>query len=173
MAEMAGVLSCLPDSIQLNENDRHLSFLPLAHIFEQLVMCAMMGVGASVGFYRGDILKLLDDVAESRPTIFPAVPRLLNRIHSKILTTIDEAGGLKKFLFYKALSAKRELLSQGICTKGTIWDRLVFKKVQSRLGGRVKLLISGAAPIAPEVLEFFRAAFVSAHYVSHSIHYYC
>jgi long-chain acyl-CoA synthetase len=156
---MAGVLSTLPDKLQLNESERHLSFLPLAHIFEQLVMCAIVSVGGAIAFYRGDILKLLEDVGEAKPTIFPAVPRLLNRIHSKILGTINEAGGVKKALFYRALQAKQQLLREGVCTKDSIWDRLVFRKVQARLGGRVKLFLSGAAPISPEVLDFFRAAF--------------
>lgn len=59
ISDVAGVLLTLPKNLQLSSDDVHLSFLPLAHIFEQLIMAAMMGLGSSVGFFRGDILKLV------------------------------------------------------------------------------------------------------------------
>lgn len=84
VAEAAGVFSTFPEDLVLDENELHLSFLPLAHIFEQLIAVAILTVGGAVAFYRGDVLKLLDDLQFSKPTVFPAVPRLLNRVHDKI-----------------------------------------------------------------------------------------
>ena len=156
IAEAAGVLQTLPKGFELTENEIHLSFLPLAHIFEQLVMAALLGLGAQVGFYRGDVLKLvslsmirkkeftthpapipqLDDVALLQPTIFPAVPRLLNRIYDKIMATVGDAPVHRRFLFNKALQYKKSLLRRGYIRNDTFWDKLVFGKIRARLGGR-------------------------------------
>ncbi len=63
--------------------DRHISYLPLAHIYERNTLTTAIRGGVSVGFYRGNILELLDDVAELKPTVFTSVPRLYNRIYDK------------------------------------------------------------------------------------------
>ena len=63
--------------------DRHISYLPLAHIYERIMAVTAIHCGCSIGFYRGDVLQLLDDVAELQPTIFLSVPRLYNRIYDK------------------------------------------------------------------------------------------
>ena len=159
VADAAGVLRMLPDHMILNHTDVHLSFLPLAHIFEMLVQTALLGVGASIAFYRGDVLKLLEDVAVARPTVFPVVPRLLNKVHSKILQTVASSSPIRRNLFHFALNQKKRLLRQGVLRNDTIWDKLVFDKVRARLGGRVRMMVTGAAPISYEVLDFVRAAF--------------
>ena len=159
IADVAGVFSTFPAKFRVTNSDTHISFLPLAHVFEQAVMVGLLTAGARIGFYRGDVLKLLEDVALLKPTVFVAVPRLLNRIYSKILATVKEGSALRQFLFNSAIERKRALLRQGIVTRETMWDRVVLKKVQARLGGRVRLIITGAAPIAAEVLDFMRAAF--------------
>ncbi|KAI3644926.1 hypothetical protein MP228_011090 [Amoeboaphelidium protococcarum] len=159
VAEAAGVFSTFPEDLVLDENELHLSFLPLAHIFEQLIAVAILTVGGAVAFYRGDVLKLLDDLQFSKPTVFPAVPRLLNRVHDKIWQTVNEASAVRRFIFKFALEQKRKLLRRGIVTKDSFWDKLVFNKIQARLGGRVKLMVSGAAPISHETIEFFRIVF--------------
>ncbi len=66
--------------------DRHISYLPLAHIYERNTLTTAIRGGVSVGFYRGNILELLDDVAELKPTVFTSVPRLYNRIYDKAST---------------------------------------------------------------------------------------
>ena len=71
--------------LNISAADVHLSYLPMAHVFEQLVSNALAMVGASIGFYQGDTLKILDDIGALRPTIFPSVPRLFNRIYDKIM----------------------------------------------------------------------------------------
>lgn len=65
-------------------NDRHLSYLPLAHIFERIVMAQMYMTGGSIAFFRGDPLLLIEDIQACRPTILPAAPRVLNKIHDKV-----------------------------------------------------------------------------------------
>jgi long-chain acyl-CoA synthetase len=159
MCDIFGVFDILPDGHKLSQKDLHLSFLPLAHIFEQLIANALLMVGAQIAFYRGDVSKLLEDVVEAKPTIFPAVPRLLNRIYSKINSTVNGSSFMKRRLFNWGLNAKKKLVRKGIVTNDSFWDKLIFKRVQGNLGGRVRLMITGAAPISSEVLDFFRCAF--------------
>ena len=65
-------------------NDRHLSYLPLPHIFERVTMAGMYSAGASIAFFRGDPTLLIEDLQACRPTFFPAAPRVLNKIHDKV-----------------------------------------------------------------------------------------
>ncbi|KAK2721292.1 long-chain-fatty-acid--CoA ligase 1-like [Artemia franciscana] len=149
-------------SLQLGDHkprssDVMLSFLPLAHMLERTCHVVVYMQGGSIGFYSGDIRNLMEDFKALRPTITPAVPRLLNRIHDKVLSTVN--GSLsKKYLFDMALSSKQRDLEKGIISRSTIWDRLVFKKVQESMGGRIRLLVVGSAPLAGNVLTFIRCA---------------
>ncbi|XP_002965142.2 long chain acyl-CoA synthetase 6, peroxisomal [Selaginella moellendorffii] len=148
--------ACL--TIKLYPSDVHISYLPLAHIYERTNIIAMAHYGASLGFYQGDILKLMDDLELLRPTVFASVPRLYNRIYDRIVTTVQSSGGLREKLFNVAFNAKRQALEKDK-TPSPIWDRLVFNKIKARLGGRVRLILSGASPISPEVLDFLRICF--------------
>ena len=156
----------------------HLSYLPLAHIYERVVLYTCLHMGSAIGFFRGDVLGLLDDMAVLRPTIFVSVPRLLNRIHDKVLAGVREGSFLKRALFAQAYEAKKRAMAEGRPVSA-FWDRLgarrcgsrgtrgrdsdapapVFSKLRDKLGGRVRLISSGSAPIAPEVLEFLRVCF--------------
>jgi long-chain acyl-CoA synthetase len=136
--------------------DRHLSYLPLAHMFERCVWYAMVYLGCQVGYYRGQIPLLFEDIAVLRPTVFPSVPRLLSRLHDKIVAGVDAQGGIKKKLFNYALEQKRKLLRQGVLRNDTFWDKLVFKKIQAKVGGQLKLIVTGAAPIDYKIIEFLR-----------------
>ena len=74
------------DGMKMVLNDRHLSYLPLAHIFERIFMSQVLCAGASVAFYRGDPLMLIEDLQACRPTIMPVVPRVLNKVYDKVRT---------------------------------------------------------------------------------------
>ncbi|OQR89411.1 Long-chain-fatty-acid--CoA ligase [Achlya hypogyna] len=133
-----------------------LSFLPLAHIGEQGCHSIMIAKGGAIGFYQGSPLRLLDDLQALRPTILIGVPRLYNRIYDKVMEAALGAGGVKSWLFQTALDAKLTNLRQGYLTHG-IYDRLVFAKLKAKLGlDRCAFMLTGAAPLAPEVLSFFR-----------------
>ena len=138
--------------------DSYLSYLPLAHVFERCVVTALVYNGAQIGFYQGDTLKLLDDVAELKPTIFASVPRLYNRIYDKVMAGVNTAGFIKSWLFNTAFSSKKSNLENGVVSH-FLWDWLVFGKVRAKLGGRVELMMSGAAPISPDVMDFLRICF--------------
>ncbi|KAJ3262091.1 Long chain acyl-CoA synthetase 7 peroxisomal [Boothiomyces macroporosus] len=161
------ILSFLTGYLEMNKsnhirkfhnNDLHISYLPLAHIFERVVITTLIYVGASVGFYQGDTAKLLDDVEVLKPTIFVSVPRLYNKIYDKVMAGVKASGPVKSVLFKTALATKKKNLAKGIFTHN-IWDKLVFDKIKSKLGGRVNLMITGAAPISAEVVEFLQCAF--------------
>lgn len=91
--------SAYPGAYKISKEDSHISYLPLAHVFERAVFNLLIGVGGRVGFYQGDTLKLLEDVAELCPTIFVSVPRLFNRIFDKVWANVKTKGGLAETLF--------------------------------------------------------------------------
>jgi len=138
--------------------DTHISYLPLAHIYERLAMVSNLHRGVRVGFFRGDMLLLLEDIAELRPTVFSSVPRLYNRIYDAVLQQVREGGALKQRLFAMALASNRTAYKANR-RPNPLWERLVFKKIKDKLGGRVRIMTTGASPISDEVLDFLRAAF--------------
>lgn len=146
----------------ITPEDCLISYLPLAHSYERLAehMCFVNGV--RVGFFRGDIKLLLEDIQELKPTIFPSVPRLLGRIYDKVMAQVSQSK-IKSLLFRKALASKEDYLKRGIVTGDTIWDKIVFKKIKVLLGGKVRLITTGAAPLSAKVMTFLRCVFGSCH----------
>lgn len=114
-------------------------------------------MGASVGFYMGDIRRLSDDMKALKPTVTAAVPRLLNRIYDKVQADIN-GSCIKKMLFNMAMSAKEGEIKRGILRNNSFWDMLVFRKVQEGMGGKLRLMLVGSAPLAENVLTFTRCA---------------
>ncbi|KAJ2993472.1 Long-chain-fatty-acid--CoA ligase 6 [Globomyces sp. JEL0801] len=151
-----GLIDLLPDKHMLNGSDRH---LPLSHMLERVLFHGLTFFGCSIGFYRGDITLLMDDIVKFEPTLFPAVPRLLNKLYDGVRAKIAASSLVVRTLFDFAYARKLSLLKSGVVTRNTIWDSLVFSKIQARTGGRVRLFITGAAPISPEVLQFIRVVF--------------
>lgn len=143
-------------SAPLSQSDTHISYLPLAHMFERVVQGVMLVHGARIGFFQGDIKLLMDDLAALKPTVFPVVPRLLNRMYDKIFGQANSS--VKRWLLGFAYRRKEAELMKGIVRRDSIWDRLIFNKVQASLGGCVRLMLTGAAPVSPTVLTFLRAA---------------
>uniref|UniRef100_A0A8C6FGA5 Long-chain-fatty-acid--CoA ligase n=1 Tax=Moschus moschiferus TaxID=68415 RepID=A0A8C6FGA5_MOSMO len=105
---------------------------------------------------EGDIRLLSDDMKALCPTIFPVVPRLLNRMYDKIFSQADTP--LKRWLLEFAAKRKQAEIRSGIIRNDSIWDELFFNKVQASLGGCVRMIVTGAAPASPTVLGFLRAA---------------
>ncbi|XP_030649657.1 long-chain-fatty-acid--CoA ligase 6 isoform X1 [Chanos chanos] len=104
----------------------------------------------------GDIRLLSDDMKVLRPTIFPVVPRLLNRMYDKIFTQANTP--LKRWLLNFAAKRKGAEVSSGVIRSDSIWDKIFFSRIQASLGGRLRMIITGAAPASPAVLGFLRAA---------------
>uniref|UniRef100_A0A8C3RJH2 Arachidonate--CoA ligase n=1 Tax=Cyanoderma ruficeps TaxID=181631 RepID=A0A8C3RJH2_9PASS len=132
--------------------DVHISYLPLAHMFERMVQSVVYCHGGRIGFFQGDIRLLSDDMKALRPTIFPVVPRLLNRMYDKADTS------LKRWILEFAARRKKAEVRNGIIRNDSLWDKLFFNKIQASLGGCVRMIVTGAAPASPTVLGFLRAA---------------
>uniref|UniRef100_A0AAZ3PVT8 Arachidonate--CoA ligase n=1 Tax=Oncorhynchus tshawytscha TaxID=74940 RepID=A0AAZ3PVT8_ONCTS len=121
-----------------------------------LSQTVLYGAGARVGFFQGDIKLLPDDMKNLQPTVFPVVPRLLNRVYDKVQSGAQTP--FKKWLLNFAIDRKLAEVKEGVIRKDSIWDKLIFHKVQESLGGRVRVMVTGAAPISPSVLNFLRAS---------------
>ncbi|NXV56408.1 ACSL5 ligase, partial [Molothrus ater] len=156
VSNAAAFLRCTENTIECTSSDVAISYLPLAHMFERVVQTVVYSCGAKVGFFQGDIKLLTDDMKTLKPTLFPVVPRLLNRVYDKIQSGANTP--VKNFLLKFAVFMKTAEIKQGIIRNDSIWDKLIFKKIQETMGGRVRIMVTGAAPISPSVLTFLRAA---------------
>ncbi|KAM4035239.1 long-chain-fatty-acid--CoA ligase 6 isoform 1-T1 [Anomaloglossus baeobatrachus] len=156
VADFSGFLKVTEKVIFPKQDDVLISFLPLAHMFERVIQSVVYCHGGRIGFFQGDIRLLSDDMKTLRPTIFPVVPRLLNRMYDKIFSQADTP--VKRWILEFASRRKDAEVRRGVVRNNSLWDKLLFNKVQSSLGGRVRMIVTGAAPASPTVLGFLRAA---------------
>jgi len=155
VAEIGGLKLMEPGIF--NKEDVHISYLPLAHSFERVGSYAIISAGGKIGYYQGNINELFNDIATLRPTFLIGAPRVWSRLYDKLTLTIDQGGGLKKKMFYMGFAAKQAALKRGESTP--FWDKLVFSKTKARLGGRVRFILSGSAPLDPKLGEFLKICF--------------
>lgn len=157
-ANVSAAIEVLP----LTAQDRSLSFLPWAHSFGQTAeLHVFFASGASMGLAEA-VPKIIDNLAEVRPTVLVSVPRIFNRIHDGLHKRMAEAGGLQQWMFEQAIANardRRQLAEQGrqsgwVELKFALFDRLVFSKVRARFGGRLRYAISGGAALSPRIAEF-------------------
>jgi long-chain acyl-CoA synthetase len=141
-------------------------YLPLAHVLARMVSFVALDTGGVLAFWGGDTKNLAKDIAEAEPTHIPTVPRLLEKIHTRVVGTAASAGGAKAEIFKRALAtgekvakAKREGRKVNPFDKlrHAAGDKLALSKVRNALGPNNPILITGAAPIGTEVIEFFYA----------------
>ncbi|MDH5188874.1 MAG: AMP-dependent synthetase/ligase, partial [Rhodospirillaceae bacterium] len=145
------------------DNNIFLSFLPLSHSYEHMGgLHFPISIGAEI-YYAEGIEALGKNMLEANPTIMTAVPRLYENMHSRIMRGIEQQGGLKEKLFRKTVELGTKIyhdpdsLTLAERTLNTILDKLVRSKVKARFGGRLKALISGGAPLNPDIGIFFHA----------------
>lgn len=151
-------------AFHMNEGDVHLSFLPLSHVFERTVgHYLMIAIGATIA-YAESLDAVRQDILEVRPTFLLGVPRFFEKIKEHVLDTVHRASSVKKGIFFWAKDIgerrRRALPNQealGALFKMEVYlaDQLAYKKFKNRLGGRLRFCISGGAPLAKEVAEFF------------------
>jgi long-chain acyl-CoA synthetase len=158
---MVGAVDDVPQFI--GADDLILLYLPLAHNFGRCLHLLAGYVGCTVAFCP-DPLRVGEVAPQVKPTVLPSVPRVFEKVHTAVQESFDEATGLKRRLIDWALRVGQrvsELKQHGkpvpaaLAAQHRLADTLVYKKVKSKLGGRLRLPISGGAPLAKEIAEFF------------------
>jgi long-chain acyl-CoA synthetase len=142
-------------------------YLPLAHSFALLIQLGSFDLGATIAYWERDPLKIMPNLAELKPTYFPSVPRIFEKIYTMATSAMEKEGGLKKTIFdwsikvgTKMRAAERSGRKPGFLLKRqyAFADEKVLSKIRNLFGGQLRLAVSGAAPINPEILRFFDAA---------------
>jgi long-chain acyl-CoA synthetase len=159
----------LEERLDLTTTDRPLDFfmfLPLAHVFARMVQVFTLDLGGTLIYWQREPLRLLDDIREARPTYFPSVPRVWEKIYTAATTGVADAPRLKRAMFGWALGVGRQVRERERAGSAPGWplavqhrvaDRLVLSKVRDLFGGRLELAVTAAAPIGRDVVEFFDA----------------
>ena len=150
--------------LPLTPDDITVSFLPLSHSFERTPgLYTLLYVGGSIA-YGGGTVTILKDLAEVKPTVFCCVPRVLELVYRRVLGERESANFAKQKLLDWALSLGKTVGTARISGQAIplqqqlqlqLIDRLVFQKLRDTLGGRIRFLISGGAPLSPEIARFF------------------
>ncbi|KAI7746729.1 hypothetical protein M8C21_011534 [Ambrosia artemisiifolia] len=164
VATAAAVMTVIPE---IGTNDVYLAYLPLAHIFELAAETVMITAGSSIGY--GSALTLTDtsnkikkgtmgDASALKPTLMASVPAILDRVRDGVVKKVEEKGGLTTKLFNFAY--QRRLLAVDGSWLGAwgleklMWDAIVFKKIRSVLGGQIRFMLCGGAPLAADTQRF-------------------
>jgi long-chain acyl-CoA synthetase len=153
-----------PDIALFVGDDRMVLFLPLAHTFARLVHFVATRLGIELAFTT--IATLMDDLGELKPTVVPSVPRVFEKAYTRILGQFNEATGVKRVLIDRAMKVgalRGRYIQRGrrvppmLAAQHALFHKLVFSKIHDRFGGKIRLFISGGAPLSREVGEFFLA----------------
>jgi len=153
------------DALDISDDDVALSFLPLSHGFERMVSYVYLFCGVTIIFAES-FDTVARDMARVRPTVLTGVPRVYEKLHARILDAAQTAGGAKAVMFRWALTAglarakaRLRAKSAGPLTSmaSALGDRIVFSAIREKLGGRLRFVASGSAPLASNVMEFFYA----------------
>lgn len=147
----------IQDSLPIYHTDIFLSFLPLSHVFERFAGHVLpIGLGATIA-YAGSLASLATDLAKVRPTVLLCVPRFLEATRAKIVDSLDKMPPLRRKLFEWALAQGLKRHRGEFAPFAGLLDKIVGAKIRERMGGRLRLLVSGGAALAPHVSEFYIA----------------
>jgi long-chain acyl-CoA synthetase len=142
-------------------------YLPLAHSFALLIQLGSFDLGATIAYWERDPLKIMPNLAEVEPTYFPSVPRIFEKIYTTATSAMEKEGGLKKAIFDWSVGVGKKMREAERAGREPGWllrkqygfaDKKVLSKIRGLFGGRLRLAVSGAAPINPDILRFFDAA---------------
>lgn len=151
--------------LRVTEQDECLSFLPLSHIFERMI-AYVMWYGGTIINYAESVDTVAQDMLDRRPTVLVAVPRLYEKIYARVLESAS-ASPVKARLFawakrvgdaWARLHSEHKPVPTGLAVQHAIADRLVFRKLRERTGGRLRFFVSGGAALNPDLGRFFYAA---------------
>ena len=164
----AAVCSIIRDlDLISQEGDEAYLYLPLAHVFALVTELGAIEVGAALSFFGGDTRRIIDELKEANPTYIPSVPRIFEKLYTLATQQLAKASESEREQFQRAVKLgvevrmrddRGEEVPAEMRAKLDRVDKAIFKHVRGLFGNRLRLAVSGAAPIAPEILEFFYAA---------------
>jgi long-chain acyl-CoA synthetase len=161
------MLDMVNETSTIEGEDLTYLYLPLAHSFALLIQLGSFDLGATIAYWERDPLKIMPNLAELSPTYFPSVPRIFEKIYTLATSSMEKEGGLKKAVFDWSIrtggrmrKAERAGRKPGFLLRKQyeFADKKVLSKIRGLFGGKLRLAVSGAAPISPEILRFFDAA---------------
>ncbi len=161
------MLDMVNETSVIEDEDVTYLYLPLAHSFALLIQLGSFDLGATIAYWERDPQKILPNLAELKPTYFPSVPRIFEKIYTAATSGMEKEGGIKKAIFdwsievgKKMRAAERAGRKPGFLLRKQyeFADKQVLSKIRGLFGGNLRLAVSGAAPISPEILRFFDAA---------------
>ena len=153
------------DIIEFSSKDTVLSFLPLSHILERMVMFTYIYKGCTVAFAES-VDAVAQNLLEVRPHIMVSVPRVFEKIYTKVMDQVLSSPALRRKIFFWALKVGKEYgalklagkrVPRGLQIRRAIAAKLVFSKIIAKTGGRVRFFVSGGAPLSKDIAEFFYA----------------
>lgn len=149
----------------LSVEDTVLSFLPLSHVLERMIMFTYIFRGCTIAFAES-VETVADNLIEVRPTIMVSVPRVFEKFYSKVIDTVMAGSAVKRHIFFWALKVGREYgrltlakepTSRSLRFRHRLANKLVFSKIVEKTGGRIRFFVSGGAPLSKDIAEFFYA----------------
>ena len=158
--------SALIDLDDLREGDLQYLWLPLAHAFGKVLLTAQLAIGFATAV-DGRVDRIVENLAVVRPTFMAAAPRIFEKAHGRIVTTVEAEGGLRARLFAWAVGIGRRVSDARLAGRRVppllaaahrVADALVLAKIRARFGGRIRFFISGSAALDPELARWFHAA---------------
>jgi long-chain acyl-CoA synthetase len=161
------MLDMVSQTSVIEEEDIAYLYLPLAHSFALLIQFGSFDLGTTIAYWERDPQKILPNLAELKPTYFPSVPRIFEKIYTAATNGMEKAGGVKQAIFDwsikiggKVRATERSGRKPGFLLRKQyeFADKQVLSKIRGLFGGNLRLAVSGAAPISPEILRFFDAA---------------
>ena len=159
-------VNAVREFVPFRAGDTALSILPLSHILERMIDFLYLFKGGCIA-YAENVTKVADNLGEVKPEFFAAVPRLFEKMRARIMDNVATAPAARQKIFHWALKVGEERLPYrielkpmplGLKVKSAIADKLVFSKIIARLGGKVKYVVSGGAPLSAELAAFFIGA---------------
>ena len=170
-ANLLAATTMYRDRLELRRGMSLYMFLPLAHVLARVAQFVTLSVGGTIVFWRGDPRKIVDELAEAGPTHFATVPRVLEKVHTKVLASVEESSRIKREIFKRAIAegARSRARERAGKAPGTLdrvrhglADKLVLSKVRGVFGPNLQMVLTGAAPIGAEILDFLDACGVLA-----------
>jgi long-chain acyl-CoA synthetase len=161
------MLNMVQETSVIEGEDLTYLYLPLAHSFALLIQLGSFDLGATLAYWERDPLKILPNLVELKPTYFPSVPRIFEKIYTAATSAMEKEGGLKKAIFNWAIEIGKKMRTVErrdakpgflLSRQYAFADKRVLSKIRGLFGGNLRLAVSGAAPINPDILRFFDAA---------------